>query len=201
MDSVNNKLDIAGCVQKNTGTISTYDSGHSGHSTFIEKMIINNNKNKIKEVENNIYIYKGLSKVAMSTVSKQSDTVSDIPDPRFKSPAFRSAVRTVLQYFGYEAATYKDFKEVEQKFRLRDGRVSLDWVEFAKRLNNPRFEAVVYVLDSFKRRCAKIGVVLFGATRDEALSKLDTKRYEFERWFDFPEKQQKNSSHIPPVAT
>ena len=116
-----------------------------------------------------------------------------LPDKRFQSPGFREAVRVVLEYFGFENPTYKDFKDVEDKFRLKDGRVGLDWMEFAQRVLNPRYEAVVYVLDQMKNRCAKIGVTLFGSTREEALKTLDTKCYEFCRWFDFPEGNGSNS--------
>ena len=187
MDSIKNKLDTMTSVQKNTGEINTYDYGHSGHSSFIEKLIINK-KFKIKKVENRIEKYKENNREStMSTVSKPE--AQTIPDQRFNSPQFRAAVRTVLEYFGHEGATYKDFKEVEQKFSI-DGRCCLDWFGMADRIIRPRYDAVVYVLDGLGRRVVNSrgyvcrGLELYGRTRVEALCGLDCRLYEFAYWFD-----------------
>lgn len=131
----------------------------------------------IKSIENN-------REITLSTLSKPKP---EITDPRFQSQSFRDAVRIVLEYFGHEQPTFKDFREVDQKF---DGRI--DWLEFARRISHPRFLARVYVLDNFKNHCAKIGVTLFGDTKDEALKTLSP-YYEFVGWFDENNQKPQNS--------
>jgi len=155
------------CVQSSgnpnlkTDNASTYNTDNPGHSTKTQKFTVSNAQN-----------------------------LPNLPDKRFKSPEFRDAVRVVLQYFGYENPTFKDFREAEDKFRLRDGRVALDWLEFARRILNPRYEAVVYVLDGLGRRVVNSrgyvcrGLELYGRTRVEALCGLDCRLYEFAYWFD-----------------
>lgn len=147
--------------------------------SFLKNRIEKSNVKIGKIARENIYIEKRIGE-------EHGNKGTFLPDKRFQSPEFRDAVRVVLQYFGYENPTFKDFQDVEKKFRLQGGRVGLDWMEFAKRVLNPRYEAIVYILDQFGNRCAKIGLTLFGSTREEALKTLDTKSYEFCRWFDDP---------------
>lgn len=174
--------------------------GHSGHSALLKTIsskydiiIASRREGEKSSTQNN-------REVAMSTLSAQQEQKpQNISDPRFNSPAFRDAVRIVLTYFGYENPTIADFKTVEAKFSGR-----INWLEFAKRRLQPRYDAVVFVLTGSGHRVfnsrgyVKKCVTLFGSTRDEALSKLDTKSYEFDRCFDFPKIQQKNSSHDAP---
>jgi hypothetical protein len=159
-------------------------------------------QNRNKNIENN-NIEGGNNIYREKNREGTGNEGTNLPDVRFKSETFRSAVRTVLQHFGYENPKFKDFKEVEQKFTV-DGRARIDWLEFADRIVHPRFDATVFVLDAHGRRIfsprgvVKKGITLFGDSRDEALKTLNTKYYEFEHWFDFPEEsKQKTSGDVP----
>ena len=183
MDTIKTGLDNVKGVQINTEIENTYEQGHSGHSIFIDKLIINNIIKKTKEVEyievSNTHIKETIGQFTVSSVSKPTE----ICDPRFHSQSFRDAVRIVLEYFGYEQPTFKDFREVELKFSTVDGRPRIDWIEFSKRISHPRFIASCFVLDRQKNHCSRIGVTLFGDTKGEALKTLSP-CYEFKRWFE-----------------
>ena len=78
-------------------------------------------------------------KISELTVNKTglSDIELSPKDPRFRNPAFRLAVRTVLLDLGYDS-TYSSFK----KF---DG--IIDFEEYYKNLKCPEFSATCFVLD------------------------------------------------------
>lgn len=125
MDSVSNKLDNKNGVQESAGNINTYVSGHSGHSSFIEKMIIKG-KVKIGNIEENNNIYKErFRENTASTVSKPKSASQ--PDPRFSSQRFRTAVRLVLESLGLEP-NFGNFKHWD-KF--------IDWISLASSFNSP----------------------------------------------------------------
>lgn len=54
------------------------------------------------------------------------------PDPRFHSPAFRKAVRSVLTYLGYEP-TFGNFKLHDRKYGAT---MPFVWYEFARQIEN-----------------------------------------------------------------
>ena len=59
-------------------------------------------------------------------------------DKRFQNITFRQAVRTVLEYMGYES-TQGNFRKMEKK-------LTIDWVQFADSINNPvDFESLDFI--------------------------------------------------------
>lgn len=175
MDRVNDKTDTIHCVPKNfdsgieTGNIT---SGHSGHSSFLNKLHIKGIiKEKKEEREKNIYRENNRI-FTVSTVSKPENL-----DPRFNSQKFRTAVRIVLNYFGYQTPTFADFKKVEAMFNGR-----IDWLTFSRNISQPHHLARVKILDQIGFPICEIAKRLLGSTRTDALENLNTKRYRFEKW-------------------
>jgi len=99
-------------------------------------------------------------------------SLNKIPtDPRLRSEKFRQDVRLVLDYLGLEN-NMGNFKKYD-----------IDWETFADGIRNPKQTAVVEILfigtSTGKTRC----VDLPGATKTEAIKKLDTSRYIFRKWW------------------
>jgi len=147
MDIVKSQLDTMDCVQKNidSGEISRKSAfGHSGHSSFIEKMII---KKLIGKSSNNTYIKGGCGEVTVSTVSKPKSASQ--PDPRFRSQKFRTAVRLVLESFGLEP-NFGNFKKYD---KAHNSSTPIDWLAFAHNLLHPVFGmAKCFILNGLGQR-------------------------------------------------
>jgi len=133
--------------------------GHSGHSSFIEKMIT---KKLISKTCNNIYIKRGCGGVTVSTVSKSGDNstnnlqnkdlsqkpVSSHPDPRFCSARFRKAVRLALESLGLEP-NFGNFKQYDKAYKSP---TPIDWLAFAHNLLHPVFgKAKCFILANGQR--------------------------------------------------
>jgi hypothetical protein len=129
----------------------------------------------------------------MTKLSKDIKTqpeVAQISDPRFTSQKFRNAVRLVLEFLS-EEPNFGSFKKYDS---ASGSQFPINWVVFAKSLENPMRYATCFVRCN-NPRVAPIGsrvqtpygfltetVALPGVTRDEALLKLDNKQYEFKEW-------------------
>lgn len=96
-------------------------------------------------------------------------------DPRFNDPKFKEAVRLVLLYLGLES-TLGNFRRYDSKY----GGIIRDWLAFAERISSPRMTAEVAVKGG--RGEMLFCVDLPGATREEAIKKLDRELYIFRRW-------------------
>lgn len=118
---------------------------------------------------------------------KAQPETAPISDPRFTSQKFRVAVRLVLEFLS-EEPNFGSFKKYDSAY---GSQFPIDWVVFAKSLENPVQYAVCFVRCN-NPRIATIGsrvqtpngfltetVALPGVTRDEAIKELNTKIYEF----------------------
>ena len=117
--------------------------------------------------------------IALSTLSKPEKKQSQNQDSRFKNPRFREAVKTVLWSFGFDRPTYADFKNYEAMFNGH-----IDWLDFADRIERPRFTARCWIIDPQGKRhgVGRACLDLFGLTRVEALRNIPS-GYEFIEWF------------------
>jgi len=148
-------------------------------------------KNDVKM--GNLEIKKNENKISNSNIREKggqtgTDSSPELPDSRFKNPNFRAAVKVVLEFLS-EEQNFASFKRYDRQY---GSKFPIDWIEFAENINNPRFVAKCYVLWGNKTfglgrvitssGALKISVKLFGATKDEAILGLDTKKYEFIKW-------------------
>ncbi len=175
MDTLKNKLDIADSVQKNLNSDSKSNVltlGHSGHSTFIEKAMLNNNVNIGKIEKKNIYIYKRFSENIVSTVSNPKTPA--FSDPRFNSPEFRKVVRFVLNFLG-EPQTFGSFKKWEAW--------GMDWQRQYQQLTNPVKLAQVYILDSNGQRIYLPEEQRYATTLITDKELQENKNYELKKWW------------------
>lgn len=110
-------------------------------------------------------------------------------DKRFKSPAFKAAVKTVLDYLD-EPQTFASFKKYD---RLYNAEICIDWLAMADRINNPVYEAYCYVL--YGRHSAGQGRVVLSdgrplkqtitikaSSREQAFENINKTLYEFIEW-------------------
>ena len=126
--------------------------------------------------------------VAMSAVSGNVNQISNIEQKnqlpaKLRSRKFRQMVRVVLDDFGVEM-TVGNFRKYDKIYDLK---------ECYDRLENPRFDARVFLLSN-NPNIAPVGrildegslilfrVELFGNTREEALRNINSKAYEFIEW-------------------
>ena len=99
-------------------------------------------------------------------------------DPRLNSEIFREDIRLVLDYLGLKN-TIGNFKKYDQK---HSSETPIEWSTFAENIRNPKQPAVVEILCHGKPTGKTTCIDLPGSTKTEAIKKLDTKQYKFERW-------------------
>lgn len=118
---------------------------HSSHSNFIKKCIENN------IIDNSIVKCKLTNNRRNGVVyyDTKKKEPAKITDPRFQNPAFKRAVKTVLEYLGFES-TMGNFNLVEAK------KVKINWLEFARNIQGKNLEPEYIDIDKFYKSCEEI---------------------------------------------
>ena len=118
---------------------------------------------------NKIHNNREIALSTVSTMSKPEENKPSTPqDPRLRDPKLNRAVKTVMHHLGIDNPTHKDFNDMQG--------YKIDWIEFADRIERPRWVAIL--TSEFSR----LVTPLFGATREEA-KKTIPKGYQFQEWF------------------
>ena len=108
-----------------------------------------------------------------------SEVENKIPkDHRLGNEKFRQDVRLVLEFLGAENTT-RNFKKYDAKY---GSKTPINWEAFASNIRHPKQQAVVDILCRGEPTGKTTCVALPGATKSEAIKKLNKNQYKFERW-------------------